>query len=240
MVDDWRAAVEDLKDNVRHEIITLTNLARELTNIAYPIADVLEQHIKKVGTQHANGPSSSAAPSCPWNSSLTSRSGSSTAETASHLPVGLDSQECRHPLHALLWQELVPDLHGSVRLGRPENEAEAGRDATDLERARPWLHRLNSCLPSRCHPPDRERAPQSQDLCPSSATGTGPPSDGQQRRSTSCPGLSRHAYSAQCSPAFPTASLPRCQRVSTYLGLWAATSIPAAPGEALILHSSWW
>lgn len=51
MVDDWRAAVEDLKDNVRHEIITLTNLARELTNIAYPIADILEQHIKKVGAQ---------------------------------------------------------------------------------------------------------------------------------------------------------------------------------------------
>lgn len=50
MVDDWRAAVEDLKDNVRHEIITLTNLARELTTIAYPIADILEQHIKKVGT----------------------------------------------------------------------------------------------------------------------------------------------------------------------------------------------
>lgn len=49
MVDDWRAAVEDLKDNVRHEIITLTNLARELTSIAYPIAEVLEQHIKKVG-----------------------------------------------------------------------------------------------------------------------------------------------------------------------------------------------
>lgn len=53
MVDDWRAAVEDLKDNLRHEIITLTNLARELTNIAYPIADVLEQHIKKVGAHLA-------------------------------------------------------------------------------------------------------------------------------------------------------------------------------------------
>lgn len=49
MVDDWRAAVEDLKDNVRHEIITLTNLARELTSIAFPIAEILEQHIKKVG-----------------------------------------------------------------------------------------------------------------------------------------------------------------------------------------------
>lgn len=49
MVDDWRDAVEGLRDNVRHEIITLTNLARELTNIAYPIAEVLEQHIKKVG-----------------------------------------------------------------------------------------------------------------------------------------------------------------------------------------------
>lgn len=49
MIDDWRAAVEDLKDNVRHEIITLTNLARELTSIAFPIAEILEQHIKKVG-----------------------------------------------------------------------------------------------------------------------------------------------------------------------------------------------
>lgn len=54
MIDDWRAAVEDLKDNVRHEIITLTNLARELTSIAYPIAEILEQHIKKVGSHHAD------------------------------------------------------------------------------------------------------------------------------------------------------------------------------------------
>lgn len=54
MIDDWRAAVEDLKDNVRHEIITLTNLARELTSIAYPIAEILEQHIKKVGLHHAD------------------------------------------------------------------------------------------------------------------------------------------------------------------------------------------
>lgn len=51
MVDDWRAAVEDLKDNVRHEIITLTNLARELTSIAFPIAEILEQHIKKAPPQ---------------------------------------------------------------------------------------------------------------------------------------------------------------------------------------------
>lgn len=51
MIDDWRAAVEDLKDNVRHEIITLTNLARELTSIAYPIAEILEQHIKKAPPQ---------------------------------------------------------------------------------------------------------------------------------------------------------------------------------------------
>lgn len=49
MIDDWRAAVEDLKDNVRHEITTLTNLARELTGFAFAIAEILEQHIKKVG-----------------------------------------------------------------------------------------------------------------------------------------------------------------------------------------------
>ncbi|KAF3765807.1 hypothetical protein M406DRAFT_290031 [Cryphonectria parasitica EP155] len=51
MIQDWQAAVEDLKDNVRHEILTLTNLARELTNIAYPIAEILEQHIKKAPPQ---------------------------------------------------------------------------------------------------------------------------------------------------------------------------------------------
>lgn len=48
MIEDWRTAIEDLKDNNRHEIIGLTNLARELTAIAFPIAEILEQHIKKV------------------------------------------------------------------------------------------------------------------------------------------------------------------------------------------------
>lgn len=48
MIEDWRGAIEDLKDNNRHEIIALTNLARELTAIAFPISEVLEQHIKKV------------------------------------------------------------------------------------------------------------------------------------------------------------------------------------------------
>lgn len=73
MIDDWRAAVEDLKDNIRHEIITLTNLARELTSIAFPIAEILEQHIKKVCLPLEKAMSSYSASTrraCSWRAAL--------------------------------------------------------------------------------------------------------------------------------------------------------------------------
>lgn len=158
MVDDWRAAVEDLKDNLRHEIITLTNLARELTNIAYPIADVLEQHIRKVGPFHSarSVEFATSLPCCYLDRAilLTLYTGASPEKTTSHLSARLHCEERWHSLYALFRQEPVPDVHGGLRVGRPEDTTEARGNAADLEGARPWLHRLNACLPSRCYPPD--------------------------------------------------------------------------------------
>lgn len=56
---------------------------------------------------------------------LTLYSGPSTEKTARHLPARLHCQERRNPLHTLLRQEPVPDFHGSLRLGRPKDPAEA-------------------------------------------------------------------------------------------------------------------
>lgn len=49
VAEDYRLALEDLSANSRHEISTLTVIARENTEHALAIADVLQQHILKVG-----------------------------------------------------------------------------------------------------------------------------------------------------------------------------------------------
>lgn len=198
MIQDWQAAVEDLKDNVRHEIITLTNLARELTSIAYPIAEILEQHIKKVGALHTQTPAFSSAmyrvgrsraaqsPSAVYmiprilsGHLLTSEPGTSPEETAGNLSAGLHCQERRHTLHPLLWQKSLCDVHGGLCLGRPAHPSQARGDATDLERARARLHRHHSGLPSWSCPTDRECPHQGQNLCPAGPTAAGAQSDAQ-------------------------------------------------------------
>lgn len=47
--DDYREALEGLTGNARVEINNLTMIARENTEFAFVIADVLQEHIKKVG-----------------------------------------------------------------------------------------------------------------------------------------------------------------------------------------------
>lgn len=46
---DYRQALEDLTVNTRYEISNLTLIARENTESAMAISDVLLDHIKKVG-----------------------------------------------------------------------------------------------------------------------------------------------------------------------------------------------
>ena len=48
VADDYRQALEDLSMNSRIEIATLTNIARENANHGLAIAEVLQNHIKKV------------------------------------------------------------------------------------------------------------------------------------------------------------------------------------------------
>ena len=49
VAEDYRHALEDLSSNGRFEISNLTLIARENTEHALAIAEVLQQHILKVG-----------------------------------------------------------------------------------------------------------------------------------------------------------------------------------------------
>jgi pre-mRNA cleavage complex 2 protein Pcf11 len=48
VAEDYRLALEDLSSNMRFEISNLTVIARENTEHALAIAEVLQQHILKV------------------------------------------------------------------------------------------------------------------------------------------------------------------------------------------------
>lgn len=48
VAEDYRLALEDLSGNLRFEISNLTVIARENTEHALAIAEVLQQHILKV------------------------------------------------------------------------------------------------------------------------------------------------------------------------------------------------
>ena len=49
IAEDYRHALEDLTSNMRFEISNLTMIARENTEHALTIAEVLQKHILKVG-----------------------------------------------------------------------------------------------------------------------------------------------------------------------------------------------
>lgn len=50
VAEDYRQALEDLTTNVRFEISNLTMIAREQTEHAQVISEVLQDHILKVGS----------------------------------------------------------------------------------------------------------------------------------------------------------------------------------------------
>ena len=52
VAEDYRHALEDLSSNLRFEISNLTVIARENTEHALAIAEVLQQHILKVQYLH--------------------------------------------------------------------------------------------------------------------------------------------------------------------------------------------
>lgn len=60
VAEDYRHALEDLSSNMRFEISNLTVIARENTEHALAIAEVLQQHILKVRL------SASANGTCMW------------------------------------------------------------------------------------------------------------------------------------------------------------------------------
>lgn len=62
VIEDYQSALDGLTMNSRFEITNLTQIARDLTNYAFPIAETLEQHIKKVGGPR---PESFIASGCP-------------------------------------------------------------------------------------------------------------------------------------------------------------------------------
>lgn len=153
VIEDYQSALDGLTMNSRFEITNLTQIARDLTNYAFPIAETLEQHIKKVGSPH---PGSCLAflvlSQLAFSHDLTSRlpvfpatvadivTGTSTEEAPSHVRLGLHRQEYWHPLHLVLRQESILDIHGLVCLSQRQHTQENGGDVEDLERARPWVH----------------------------------------------------------------------------------------------------
>jgi len=52
VAEDYRHALEDLSSNMRFEISNLTVIARENTEHALAIAEVLQQHILKVSPKN--------------------------------------------------------------------------------------------------------------------------------------------------------------------------------------------
>lgn len=61
VAEDYRHALEDLSSNMRFEISNLTVIARENTEHALAIAEVLQQHILKVSL-----PAAISVPSRGW------------------------------------------------------------------------------------------------------------------------------------------------------------------------------
>lgn len=128
MLEDWRDALENLSTNARHEIISLTSIARDYTSYAYGISESLEEHIKKVGVSahrllrlhcavQLNFSYCVPAYPCIIETIIAKiQVGSSAAEAAAHLSFGLDREEYRYSLYALLRQESLPDVYGRLCL----------------------------------------------------------------------------------------------------------------------------
>ena len=67
VADDYRDALEGLTNNTRVEINNLTLIARENTEFAFVIANVLQEHIKKVGHVTVKKSSAFLGPARCWS-----------------------------------------------------------------------------------------------------------------------------------------------------------------------------
>lgn len=248
VIEDYQSALDGLTMNSRFEITNLTQIARDLTNYAFPIAETLEQHIKKVGAPQPRKlrrfcPSKLASsalrrpdvlpPNLLHARVADTKTGASAEEAPSHVRPGLDCQEHWHPLHFILWQESVLDIHGLVRLGQRQHPQEDGGNVEDLEGASPWVHRQEPRLPARRGSSDRECLDQGQDFGPTSPPGANadPAPALRQRRTTGCT-PPQHANPSQCSPAVQSATTTSCrnQRPPTRISPWPA-GIPSATSK---------
>lgn len=112
VAEDYRQALEDLTINSRIEIATLTNIARENANHGFAIAEVLQNHIKRVG--HHRNPLQCVAD----YGEADRRIGTAFADITSTLRAGLDRQERPDTVCAVLRAQAVFDLHGRLHQGR--------------------------------------------------------------------------------------------------------------------------
>ena len=155
VAEDYKLALEDLNSNLRPEISNLTLIARENTEHAHAISEVLMDHIIKVGERLASPLYPPAFAPHVENSlvhetpKLTSDVGAATKETASIICAGLDHQECRHAVHTVLREETLPSLHGGLCVRRPLRPPEDGRDAQDVERGSARVLGQPASVPAR-------------------------------------------------------------------------------------------
>lgn len=133
VAEDYRHALEDLSSNMRHEISNLTVIARENTEHALTIAEVLQTHILKVGVVGLISHYSSYV-------HLLTSPGRPKQETAIFVCAGFDCQKCRHTVYPLLWTHSLQDLYGVLCSRGPADSTKDGGDAQDMERSCAWIY----------------------------------------------------------------------------------------------------
>lgn len=124
VAEDYRLALEDLNANMRFEISNLTVIARENTEHALVIAEVLEKHILKVGCPIGRWTiiamdQGSLGILLLHGRMLTRGLDGTEQETTSAVRSGLDRQECWDTIHTIPRPQYIQDFHGSIHRGRP-------------------------------------------------------------------------------------------------------------------------
>lgn len=115
VAEDYRLALEDLSSNMRFEISNLTVIARENTEHALTIADVLQQHILKVKTSRAAKPMSLLKLTNKFRNVANTATGCTVEETTCSICPRFDCQKCRHSLYPLFRPKPLQNLYGILR-----------------------------------------------------------------------------------------------------------------------------
>ena len=140
VADDYRRALEDLTGNLKYEINNLTLIARESTEHAHSIADVIADHILKVGspsTTHTFPGWRHRLTKVPWLSSRLLRRRNCLPST-SLIPLQKTS--------ALLTRSFLARAStkcswNRIHHGRPTYKTQDGGDAEDVEGTSAGLNR---------------------------------------------------------------------------------------------------